>query len=118
MPVPSLDPLTAGASRPRPVLLYAMASAGVSAFLGFTDIVDLVPHRVIQWVALAWAVVGVAWGLYVQSQVTPLSDPQAGDGTRLVRAPDAVPRTRRKGPPLPRLEWTDPNPGAGRNTDV
>lgn len=84
MNVPSLR------TPPRPVLLYGMATAAVSAFLGFAGVGDLMPKVVIAWVALAWAVIGGAWAVYVQSVVTPLSDPADRDGTPLVRLPDAA----------------------------
>ena len=83
------DPITTG--RPRPVLLYGMASAAVAAFLGFAGVSDLMPRAIIAWVALAWAGIGAAWSLYAQSEVTPLEDPRDRDGTALVRAPDALP---------------------------
>jgi hypothetical protein len=77
-------------SRPRPVLLYGMASAAVAAFVSGASAVDLIPVRAVAVVALAWAVIGGAWALYVQSIVTPVEDPHDADGEPLVRLDDAV----------------------------
>jgi hypothetical protein len=73
--------------RPRPVVWYTAFVAGVSAFLGFAGLTDLMPKNVIAWVALVAAIVTAVGGSIVQSQVTPLSSPMDNDGNRLEPVP-------------------------------
>jgi hypothetical protein len=69
--------------RPRPVLFITMALAGLAAVTGFAGLADLLPAAVILWLLLVQAVAVAVSGVYLQSVVTPLSDPQAADGTPL-----------------------------------
>lgn len=76
-------------SRPRPVLIYAAAMAGLTALTGYAGLDQLIPAQAVAWLALVTVVVGAVGGVLVQSQVTPLSDPQAKDGRPLAPTPPA-----------------------------
>lgn len=78
-------------SRPRPVLIVTMALAGLGAVTGFAGLTDLVPAKVVLWLALVNAVAIAMSGVYLQAVVTPLSDPRSADGRRLVPAEPAQP---------------------------
>ncbi|WP_244933157.1 hypothetical protein [Micromonospora tulbaghiae] len=69
--------------RPRPVLYLTMALAGLAAVTGFAGLADLLPATVILWLLLVQAVAVAVSGVYLQSVVTPLSDPRDDDGRRL-----------------------------------
>lgn len=71
--------------RPRPVLIITMALAGLAAVTGFAGLAELLPAAAILWLLLVQAVAVAVSGVYLQSVVTPLSDPRAGDGTPLRR---------------------------------
>lgn len=76
-------------SRPRPVLIYAAAMAGLTALTGYAGLDQLIPAQAVAWLALVTVVVGAVGGVLVQGQVTPLSAPQAKDGRQLVPTPPA-----------------------------
>ncbi|AYF32212.1 hypothetical protein CSH63_33195 [Micromonospora tulbaghiae] len=60
-----------------------MALAGLAAVTGFAGLADLLPATVILWLLLVQAVAVAVAGVYLQSVVTPLSDPRDNDGRRL-----------------------------------
>lgn len=72
-----------GGGRPRPVVWHGMFMAMSAAFLGFSGLADLMPKTVIAWIMLVVAVVGAGWTVYVQGEVTPLSDPRDNEGRKL-----------------------------------
>ncbi|WP_247677324.1 hypothetical protein [Micromonospora sp. C41] len=69
--------------RPRPVLIITMTLAGLGAVTGFAGLADLLPATVILWLLLVQAVAVAVSGVYLQSVVTPLSDPRDEAGRRL-----------------------------------
>ena len=71
-------------NRPRPVLLYGIIGAAVSAFVGGASAVDLIPPAAVAVVGFTWAVIGAGWAVYVQSVTTPTAAPQDDRGVRLV----------------------------------
>jgi hypothetical protein len=96
-------------SRPRPVLIYGALVAGLQALLSFAGLTDLLPERAIMILNLVLVVLlAIGGALFVQTQVTPLSDPQASDGRKLVPSP---PATVAPGTPPARLDATEDDPG-------
>lgn len=68
--------------RPRPVLIYGIVLAVLSALSESADAANLLPGRVFPWIRLALTVAAAIGGaVWAQSKVTPLSDPVAADGT-------------------------------------
>jgi hypothetical protein len=96
-------------NRPRPVLLYGAVVAALQAVLSMADLSNLVPEKVIAILNMVLIILlAVGGALFVQGQVTPLSDPQASDGRKLVPSPPAeVP----PGTPVARLDATEDDPG-------
>lgn len=70
--------------RPRPVLIITMILAGLAAVTGFAGLADLLPAGVILWLLLVQAVAVAVSGVYLQSVVTPVSDPRDQYGRQLV----------------------------------
>ncbi len=69
--------------RPRPVLIVTMALAALGAVTGFAGLADLLPALAVKWLMLVNAVAIAVSGVYLQSVVTPLSDPKDADGNPL-----------------------------------
>lgn len=79
--------------RPRPVVIFGAALAGLGALTTAADVTNVLPEGVLTWARLVFIVGGAVFGsLYVQKQVTPLSDPRDAAGRRL------VPQTRQQAP--------------------
>lgn len=70
-------------SRPRPVLITTMALATLAAVTGFAGLADLLPILAVKWLMLVEAVAVAVSGVYLQSVVTPLSDPRDDTGAPL-----------------------------------
>lgn len=79
---PNLPP--APPRRPRPVLLLAGLIAGLNAFTAAGDLLDVLPHQAVTYVALISVVVAAGGGVLVQGVVTPLSAPRDSHGRDLV----------------------------------
>lgn len=83
-------------SRPRPVLIFGAVIAGLSVLSESADALDVLPGAVLPWVRLALAVATAVGGaLYVQTRVTPVSDPRTADGTPLIPVRDRTIQARR-----------------------
>lgn len=70
--------------RPRPVLIFGMVLAALTAVTTYADAENIIPNPWLNWLRVATAVLGAAGAFYVQTKTTPLSDPKANDGTPLV----------------------------------
>ena len=75
--------------KPRPVLIFGGVLAGLTAVTTYADVENMIPGTVLNWIRLGTAVGAVVWTFYVQSVVTPLSQPVAKDGRTLVPSPPA-----------------------------
>jgi hypothetical protein len=71
-------------TRPRPVLILAALMAALSAVAGAGAMLDFLPQAVVATILLVNVAVAAAGGVIVQGSVTPLSAPQAADGSPLV----------------------------------
>lgn len=96
-------------NRPRPVLIYGALVAGLQALLSTADLANLLPEKVIDILNIVLVVLlAIGGALFVQTKVTPLSDPQASDGRALVPSP---PATVAYGTDPARLDATEDDPG-------
>lgn len=96
-------------NRPRPVLIYGALVAGLQALLSAADLGNLMPQKTIAILNIVLIVLlAVGGALFVQTKVTPLSDPQAADGRTLVPSPPAKVPT---GTDPARLDATEDDPG-------
>ena len=67
--------------RPRPVLIYGCVMAVLIVLTTSADAANVLPDTVLIWIRLATAILGgVGGALFVQGQVTPLSDPRTKNG--------------------------------------
>ena len=72
-------------NRPRPVLIYGVVVAALQALLGVADLTNLMPGKTIATLnTLLIVLIAIGGALFTQEKVTPLSSPQANDGTPLV----------------------------------
>lgn len=72
-------------SRPRPVLVYGIVIAVLSAISESADAANVLPPHVFPWIRLGLAVAAAIGGaVYVQTRVTPVSDPRDSAMERLV----------------------------------
>ena len=81
--------------RPRPVLIYGCVMAVLIVLTTSADAANVLPDTVLIWIRLATAILGgVGGALFVQGQVTPLSDPRTKNGVPAT----LVPRARMRAP--------------------
>lgn len=73
----------------QPVVIYGAVVAALTAFLSVAGLTDRVSDDVVFWLGVALAVITAVGGVVVRGQVTPLADPTAKDGRRLVPTPPA-----------------------------
>jgi hypothetical protein len=76
-------------SKPRPVLIFGAALAALTALTTYADIENMIPTGPLNWIRLGTVILGAGGAFWVQSQVTPLANPQAKDGRPLVPSPPA-----------------------------
>lgn len=75
-------------ARPRPVLIFGIVVALLGGLNESADAVNLLPGPVFPWVRLLLSLtVAVGGAVYVQSKVTPISDPRDDQGNPLVAKP-------------------------------
>lgn len=83
-------------SRPRPVLVFGVVVAVLETVSESADAANVLPGNVFPWIRLALTLATAIGGaVFVQSKVTPVSDPRADDGTPLVPAPGRASPARR-----------------------
>ncbi|AYF29325.1 hypothetical protein CSH63_18005 [Micromonospora tulbaghiae] len=75
-----------------------MALAGLAAVTGFAGLAELLPKVAILWLLLVQAVAVAVAGVYLQSVVTPLSDPRDDAGRRLRPALPSGTSSQLRGP--------------------
>lgn len=75
---------TSIAGRPRPVMVAASILVVLQVAAATTEFTDTIPDRWFGWIILATAALQALLAFWTQGKVTPLSDPQATDGTSLV----------------------------------
>ncbi len=71
-------------ARPRPVIVMTAVLAGVDVLAAGAALADVIGVTAFGLFVLASKAVNVAWSVYVQSEVTPLSDPMNAQGVPLV----------------------------------
>ncbi len=84
--------VTPAGSRPRPVLVAQSILAAAGLVVGTAGFAEQVPARAAWWIVTGIAAVNLGLGFYLQSRVTPLSDPRASDGTPLAPVPEILER--------------------------
>lgn len=67
-----------------PVLILGGLVAVLTAVTTWTDIANMVPEVVLNWLRLATVVLSVLGAYVVRSKVTPLADPRDEHGAQLV----------------------------------
>ena len=86
-------------NRPRPVLVFGIVMAVLTAVSESADAADVLPDQVFPWVRLAILVTSAVGGaVWAQSQVTPVSDPRTNAGVPLVPDPRGRPVAGPGGP--------------------
>lgn len=67
-----------------PVLILAGVVAVLQAVLAYSDIENLIPNPVLNWLRLTLVVFTVLGAFVARSKVTPLADPRDEHGFRLI----------------------------------